>query len=248
MSLDWPIYWLDETDSTNEEAKRRAMTAGFSPQWIGAHAQVSGRGRLGRKWISPKGNLYATALFAWTGELRDMTRIPFAAALAVADVVCELAPDAKPLLKWPNDVRCAGAKVSGILVEAGEANGTRWVATGIGINVGFAPEGLDQAATSIADLRGDKLIDTVTALEALRAAFAKRFDEAKADFGETCKAWLQQAEGLGAKVRVNVNGVAQEGIFEDMAPDGALLLCLPDGTQKTIRAGDVELVREVSSK
>lgn len=248
MSLDWPIYWLDETDSTNEEAKRRAMNAGFWPQWIGAHAQVSGRGRLGRKWLSPEGNLYATALFAWTGELRDMTRIPFAAALAVADVVCELAPDAKPLLKWPNDVRCAGAKVSGILVEAGEANAVRWVATGIGINVGFTPEGLDQAATSIADLRGDRLIDTEMALRALRAAFAKRFEEAQRDFGETRKAWLHTAEGLGQKVRVNTNGIAQEGIFKGMAADGGLLLYLPDGTQKTIRAGDVELVREVSSK
>lgn len=246
MSLTWPVYWLDEIDSTNEEAKRRAKADGFSAQWIGAHKQVSGRGRLGRVWVSPKGNLYTTALFQWTHELRDMTRIPFAAALAVAETVEGLAPGSCPLLKWPNDVRCAGAKVSGILVEAGETNGARWMAVGIGINVGFAPEGLDQAATSLADLRGDAVITPQMTLDALRAAFALRLAEAETGFADIRKAWLKRAEGLGQPVRVKVGGTVEEGIFADMAADGALLLHLRDGTQKTIRAGDVELVREVS--
>lgn len=246
MSMTWPGYWLDEVDSTNEEAKRRASVRGFAAQWIAAHTQSSGRGRLGRNWVSPAGNLYATALFKWHGELRDMTRAPFAGALAVADTVALLAPGCMPKLKWPNDVRCAGAKVSGILVEAGEANATRWIAAGIGINVGFVPEGVDQAATSIADLRGDTLVDTGAALQALRERFATRLDEAKRDFSDTRKAWLERAEALGQPVRVNVNGVLQEGIFQDMAEDGALLLELPDGTLSPIRAGDVELIREVS--
>ena len=246
MSLSWPSHWLDEVDSTNEEAKRRACNAGFAAHWISAHQQTSGRGRLGRVWVSPVGNLYATALFQWHGELRDMTRIPFAAALAVADSVAALAPHAEPKLKWPNDVRCNGAKISGILVEAGEANGVRWIAAGIGINVGFAPDGLDQATTSIADLRGDTLVDTGMAMMALQENFARRFEETKKDFADTRKAWLKRAEGLGLPVRVNVNGTAQEGIFKDMASDGALLLQLHDGSVTPIRAGDVELIREVS--
>ena len=246
MSLSWPSYWLDEIDSTNEEAKRRAWHAGFAPQWIAAHTQSAGRGRLGREWVSPRGNLYATALFKWTGELREMTRVPFAAALAVADTVDALAPQAKPKLKWPNDVRCDRAKVSGILVESGEANDTRWVAVGIGINVGFVPDGAGQAATSLADLRGDRLIDTTVTLEALQEAFAHRLDEVKNGFENTRKAWLTRAEGLGEMMRATANGAPIEGVFEGMAEDGALILRLLDGTQSLIRAGDVELIREVS--
>jgi len=246
MSSIWPSYWLDEIDSTNEEAKRRANRAGFGSQWIAAHSQSSGRGRLGREWVSPPGNLYATALFKWTGELRDMTRVPFAAALAVSDTVAALAPQADPKLKWPNDVRCNGAKVSGILVEAGEVDEARWVAVGIGINVSFAPDGVGQATTCLADLRGDAMIDTGLTLEALREAFARRFEQAVTDFSDTRLAWLERAEGLGKPVRVNVNGMAQEGVFKDMAADGALLLQLHDGRLQTIRAGDVELIKEVS--
>jgi len=246
-AVNWPIYWLDEVDSTNEEAKRRARQTGFTPQWISAHSQALGRGRLGRTWVSPKGNLYATALFKWTGAPRDMTRIPFATALAVADVIGQFAPDAEPLLKWPNDVRCNGAKVSGILVESGEIDNMRWVAAGIGINVGFVPDGVDQAATSLADLRGDTLVGTDAVLEALREAFGTRLEEAKAGFAATRKAWLERAEGLGKPVRVNVNGAVQEGMFADMGDDGALILQLRDGARTPIRAGDVELIKEVSS-
>ena len=246
MSLTWPSYWLDEIDSTNEEAKRRARRAGFGSQWIAARSQSAGRGRMGRDWVSPAGNLYATALFRWGGELPDMTRVPFATALAVSDTVATLAPQADPKLKWPNDVRCDGAKVSGILVETSEAAGVRWVAVGIGINVAFSPEGLGQVTTCLADLRGDAMIDTGLALQTLREAFAWRLEQTEADFSDTRLAWLERAEGLGKPVRVNVNGVAQEGAFKDIAADGALVLQLRDGRLQTIRSGDVEVIREVS--
>ena len=247
MSQDWPVYWLDEIDSTNEEAKRRGAVQGFSDQWVVAKRQSSGRGRLGRQWLSPLGNLYATVLFRWTGELRDMTCIPFAAALAVADTVSSLAPNATPLLKWPNDVRCDGAKVSGILVESGVSNDVRWVAVGIGINVTEAPKGVDQAATSLAELRGDTVIDASMAFEALCEVFSARLAEAKTSFSNTRAAWLERAEGFGKTVRVKVNDDLLEGVFEDLGPDGALLIRLHNGTLSPIRAGDVELVREVSS-
>lgn len=248
MSLNWPVIRYKEIDSTNEEAKRRAVQHPLISQWIIAQSQTIGRGRLGRSWVSPVGNLYATALFSWTPDLRDLTRLPFSAALAVADTVSDLAPDVKPKLKWPNDVRCAGAKISGILIETGETLGTRWVAAGIGINVGFAPDNVGQVTTCLARLCGDRLVDTQMTLETLREAFDRRLREALSDFSTTRSAWLERAEGLGDKVRVNVNGVPQEGVFRNMAADGALVLELRNGDLQTIRAGDVELIREVSAK
>ena len=248
MNLNWPVHWLDDVDSTNEEAKRRACVAGFQDHWIAARKQTSGRGRLGRVWLSPEGNLYATALFSWRRSLPEMTQIPFVAALAVSDVVAALVPGSSPKLKWPNDVRINGAKVSGILVETGQAQQTRWVATGIGINVGFVPEGVDQAGTSLADLRGDKMVTPQMALEALTDAFAARLTKAADGFEHIRKAWLERAEALGQRVRVTANGAPIEGIFKEMAEDGALLLHLPSGEVRPIRAGDVELIKEVMPK
>lgn len=245
MSKPWPVHWLDRIDSTNEEAKRRASVAAFQNQWITAKCQTAGRGRMGREWASPEGNLYATALFTWEQPIAHMTRIPFAAALAVADTITAFAPEAEPKLKWPNDVRINGAKVSGILVESGETLGTRWVALGVGINVGFVPEGLGQAGTSIADLRGDETVTTQAVLEELCTSIATRLGDAITGFESTRQAWLARAEGLGKQVRVMVNGAPVEGVFEDMAEDGALLLHLPDGGVHSIRAGDVELIKEV---
>jgi len=243
----WPANWLEEIDSTNEEAKRRAKAGSFVDQWIAASAQTAGRGRAGRAWVSPPGNLYATALFGWSGSVAEATRVPFAAALSVADVVGTLAPTATPKLKWPNDIRCDGAKVSGILIETGDGAYGRWVAAGIGINVTHAPEGLDQDTASIADLRGDLLVDAQAALDALRAAFATRLSEAIERFPETRKAWLERADGLGQAVQIRYDDKVLEGIFKDMDADGALLLQLPDGSIRTVRTGDVHLVKEVKS-
>lgn len=245
IDLVWPIYWLDETDSTNEEAKRLASSGAFSDRWIAARHQTAGRGRAGRKWTSAEGNLYVTALFRWAGSVAEATRVPFAAALSVSDVVAQLAPGSEPKLKWPNDVLCGGRKISGILIETGERDGGRWIAAGIGINVACGPEGLDQQTNSIADLRGDILVDAQSTLEALRAAFALRLGQTVADFAATRASWLERADGLGEAIRVKCDDQLVEGVFMGMDVDGALLLQLGDGTVRTIRTGDVHLIREV---
>lgn len=248
MSSAWPVDWLAEIDSTNLEARRRAKP-GFANQWIAAHVQTSGRGRMGRTWASPQGNLYATALFRWGMPIAMMTRLPFAAALAVTDTVNALAPDTHtpPRLKWPNDVRCNGAKISGILVETGETAETRWAAVGIGMNIKFVPKGIDQLGTCLSDLRGNDKLDPEMVLDTLREKFAIRLEEAVSNFGETRSAWLLHAEGLGKKVRITSADMPLEGVFADMAEDGALILQLPDGSEQIIRAGDVELIREVTT-
>lgn len=241
----WPARWLEEIDSTNEEAKRIARAGGFSDHWIAAKAQTAGRGRAGRSWVSEVGNLYTTALFAWSGTIAEATRVPFAAALSVSDAVSQLAPNSTPKLKWPNDVRCNGAKISGILIETGEGAAGRWIAAGIGINTAHAPDGLDQVTVSIADLRGDLLVDAQATLDALKTAFSIRLSEAVKDFAVTRRAWLEHADGLGQRVQVKCDDTVIEGIFVDMNEDGALLLHLPDGSIRTIRTGDVHLINEV---
>lgn len=229
-------------DSTNTEAKRRAAAA-FTDQWIVAAQQTAGRGRQDHQWLSPVGNIYATALFHEPGGIPVGLRIPFACALAVSDVVRALAPVADVRLKWPNDVRVHREKVSGILVETGGAGSDFWVAAGIGINVRVVPENVSQPATSLLSLGAAPETTVEQAFEALSTAFARRLEQCREGFETVRTDWLDRAEALGEAVTVRAGEGFLEGIFEDLEADGALRLRLPDGSHRSIRAGEVEIRR-----
>jgi BirA family transcriptional regulator, biotin operon repressor / biotin---[acetyl-CoA-carboxylase] ligase len=238
----WLVHQLGIIDSTNSEAKRRVV-GGFLDQWLVADQQSAGRGRQDRQWASPAGNIYATALFREPGGIAIALRVPFAAALAVSDVVSVHAPEASAKLKWPNDVRIDGRKVSGILVETGGTGADFWVAAGIGVNVEVAPDYVGQLVTSLRDLgmAPETRIETVFA--SLRAAFSRRLEQARTGFGAVRETWLARAEGLGQSVRIRAGGAEIEGVFEDLDADGALVLRLPDGSRRSIRAGEIEISR-----
>ena len=240
----WPVEWFEEIDSTNSEARRRAEQGEFADVWLVAKSQTAGRGRLGRRWLSPVGNLYATALFHHSGPLRHVAGIPFVAGLSVCDAVTALVPDCDVRLKWPNDVRVDGAKLAGILVEAGALDEGVWVAVGFGINISSVPVGTGQDVTSISALCVNTPLTYFNMFESLQMAFQTRITAFNRGFSATRKAWLERAEGLGKLVRIGVGDAILEGIFEDMAADGALILGLPDGSRRTISTGDVELIRD----
>lgn len=240
-----PVYWYDEIDSTSEEAKRRARAGETSPVWIAARQQTAGRGRLGRSWASPTGNLFVTVLFPESEGLTMASRIPFAAALAVRDACSAVVPDLDAKLKWPNDVRIDGAKICGILTETGETSGVVWIALGMGINVRHAPDVSEQAATSLVQQGGAPGLAPEHVLDDLRTCLARRVEQARNDFEGLLQDWLRYAEGLGQSIEAGPRDRRVQGVFEGLASDGGLNLRLPDGTRQTIRAGDVELVRQV---
>src|SRR5437016_6850797 len=105
--------------STNVEALHLARQGEHGPLWITADRQTAGRGRRGRAWVSPPGNLYASLLLREPAQPRRAAEICFIAALALSDAIFEIAPRAAAALalKWPNDVLVDGAKTAGILVE-----------------------------------------------------------------------------------------------------------------------------------
>lgn len=242
LSLSWPVYQFGIIDSTNTEAKRRVQ-AGFHDQWLVASQQSAGRGRQDRQWLSPAGNIYATALFREPGGLPVALRLPFACALAVRDVVRELAPTADARLKWPNDVRIDRKKVSGILIETGGSGADFWVAAGMGVNVLVLPDNVTQPATSLVELGMPPSMGLDAALLSLRTAFSKRLDQARAGFDGIRRDWLASAEGLGETYHIRAGDVAFDGVFEDLGPDGAMVVRLPDGSRRSISAGEVEIRR-----
>ncbi|MEO1188436.1 MAG: biotin--[acetyl-CoA-carboxylase] ligase [Pseudomonadota bacterium] len=241
-----PVYWYDDIDSTSEEAKRRARRGETATVWIAARQQSAGKGRLGRDWVSPIGNLFCTLLFPEPGGLNIAARIPFAAALAVRDTCEAVTPDLGALLKWPNDVRVRGQKISGILTETGVTNGVVWVALGMGINLQNAPENLEQAATSLVREGASSALTADLLLDHLTQTVSLRIQQARQDFSGLLQDWLEAAEGRGQMVQAGPVNERIEGVFETLAEDGGLVLRLPDGSQRTIRAGDVDLVKRVS--
>lgn len=240
----WPAEWFDEIDSTNEEARRRVSYGTFVNCWIAARSQTAGRGRLGRNWKSPVGNLFTTALFRIEGTIADATKIPFVSGLAVADVVRVFGSDSDVKLKWPNDVRIKGEKLCGILVEAGQLDEGCWVACGIGMNVKTVPANTGQAATCLSDISSNAAITTDIVLNALREKFQKRLEQLRIGFESIRHDWLEIAEGLGEAIKIRVGEDEVSGVFEDLGEHGDILLRLPNGSLRSITAGDVELIKE----
>jgi len=241
----WPAGYalleFDEIDSTNEEARRRAASGEKGPLWIVAKHQTSGRGRRGRSWQSPTGNLAATLLLRPDRSAAECAQLSFAAALAVSDMLAALAPQADFTLKWPNDILAVGRKIAGILLESESgANGRiAWLAAGIGVNLASYPDDTEFLAIALATL-GVLPPDPKDALLHLAAAFAKWYDVWRAQgFLPVREAWLSRAAGLGKRIRARLAKEEIKGVFQGIDDSGALLLGLPGGVSRAISAGEV---------
>ena len=239
-----PVLLLDQTDSTNADARRRADAGETGPLWIVARRQSEGRGRRGRAWDSDDGNLFATLLTTTRKSPAEAAQVTFIAALAVADLLDSWAPASVVTIKWPNDVMLAGEKAAGVLVESGaHPAGGLWLAVGIGVNLIHAPEGTERPATALAHhLRGD--VSAPPVVEAAAARLAEAFDVwmtrwETLGFEPILDAWRARAAGLQGPAVARLGRETVEGVAEGVAADGALKLRLADGSLRLISAGDV---------
>lgn len=230
---------LPETDSTNEEARRRALAGERGPLWIRAERQSAGRGRRGRGWTGLDGNLFCTGLYVLDASPGQAAQLSFAAALAAAEA-CETVIDPDRVkVKWPNDVLIGGRKACGILLESGAApGGGLWLAVGVGLNCAAHPDDAERPATSLA-AEGAELAaaDAFTLL-------ARRFDLwrsrwARDGFAALRDPWLARAHGLGAPCIARLKEGEARGVFAGLGEDGALRLDLANGERRYISAGDV---------
>jgi len=235
------IEALEEVDSTNAEARRRAEAGEAGPLWITAARQTAGRGRRGRSWETGQGNLAATLLFVTDRPPAEAAQISFIAALAVADLADAFVPASKVSVKWPNDPMIDGRKASGILVESGQhAGGGLWVAVGVGVNLASPPEAPERPATAFAAHMAGPPPKPLDALTILADAFERwRRVWQTSGFAVIAEAWTRRAHGLGETCTARLGHETVTGTAEGLDPDGALRLRLPDGMLRRITAGDV---------
>jgi len=234
---------LDTVDSTNDEAKRRARAGeDEAPEGtlVWALEQTAGRGRLGRRWMSPKGNLYFSLILRPEVPLARAAELGFVASLALFDAIGSVGePGHKVECKWPNDILLNDSKVAGILLEAETSGGEvpDWLVLGIGVNVGVFPGDVEFPATSF---RAENMAASeVDCLEAFCRAFitwtGKWRDEG---FEPVRKTWLWRAHGRDEEIEARLANETVTGVFTDIDDTGALVIETAAGP-RTVAAGDV---------
>lgn len=211
------------------------MPEGF---WLRAEQQTGGRGRLGRDWVSPEGNLYCSTIVCISKSDPPPHTLSFAAALAVyATLESSLPKSAEIKLKWPNDVLVSNAKIAGILLE--RTGNT--IIVGIGLNVGFSPDVPRRDIISIAEIDSGKKHDCADVLHHLAHNFASILASWREHgIASIIEEWQRHAHHAGEPLSVTgSDGKIRYGTYAGLAPDGALQLHLSDGTLIPIYAGDV---------
>lgn len=246
------LAFHESIDSTNAEALRLADAGEPGGLWIWAGAQHSGRGRAGRSWTSPAGNLHASLLLCPRVPLVTAMQLSLLAGIAAYDAVSVLASGAgirPPLrLKWPNDILLGDAKLGGILLESrtATAGGMPAIVIGTGINLLRAPGDLARPVTSLAD--AGIPTDAAHAFAALAWATAEWLVHWRDGVGfQTIRgAWLERAMPLGGPISVRLGSDLISGTFLGIDEMGALRLDTQGG-ERRITAGDVLIGAEAGS-
>lgn len=213
-----------------------AVAEGF---WLRAEKQTGGKGRLGRVWESPEGNLFCSTVVACRAADPAPSTLSFVTALAVFETIIAYIPDRGVQMKWPNDILVSGAKICGILLErSGD-----FIVIGIGINVKAAPKVADRKVTS---LLGEGLNNDVMAsdvLNSLSENLEKTLHQWRnSGLQSILTMWQERAHPVGTSLQVSVDSERKiPGQLEGLTKDGALRLRKTDGTLIEIHAGDVEI-------
>jgi BirA family transcriptional regulator, biotin operon repressor / biotin---[acetyl-CoA-carboxylase] ligase len=232
----WPEGYdrviLDEVDSTMAEAARRAHDLD-GPTWIMAHRQTAARGRRGRVWQQPAGNLAATLIYKPWATVPDAAKRSFLAANALFEALALFVDRTALSLKWPNDVLLNGGKVAGILLESAGRGGRMvdWLAVGVGVNLTGVPADLTERfrAVSLAG-EGGATVSPEDFLTVLASAYATQESKlAVMGFQRIREDWLRHAAKLGETITARTMRDEHSGIFDTVDMDGNLVLITGTG-------------------
>jgi len=249
------IIFFESVESTNNTA----MDIGVQredPEGVVviADAQKSGRGRLGRSWLSPPGgNLYFTLLLRPSFPPREAPLLTLIAAVAIVFAIREHT-GLSAVIKWPNDILVGDKKAGGILMEMrSDANRINLLALGIGVNVNLfpemLPEGVRELTTTLKQETG-RSINRVKLFEVMLRHLERWYKillngDKKVLFNE----WLSLDSTIGREVKVERSGLSEEGkiisgIAEGINGDGQLLIRLSSGKIEKVSAGDVTILKK----
>jgi len=242
------IYYFEEIDSTQNFAQQIASDKKENGAIIIAEKQTAGRGRLNRKWTSPKGGMWFSLIIHPKFDISSSTLIPILSAVALSKSIKSVL-GIKTEVKWPNDITMNGKKVAGMLVDASfQANNIDYLILGIGINFDIDAKKLGKRLSKTPNFYGvDSLRkkDDKTPPKLLLKEFLLQFEKnlSRLDNGEKSKIvkeWTKRAVGIGKKITINTSNGKISGISQGIDNDGALKIKTRKET-KRIFVGDVVL-------
>ncbi|MHC8307624.1 bifunctional biotin--[acetyl-CoA-carboxylase] ligase/biotin operon repressor BirA [Pseudomonas sp. PB3P13] len=241
-SCDWPILVFDSIDSTNAEALRAIHRGEAAPFFVLAERQTAGRGRRGRKWVSPFAeNIYYSLVLRIEGGMRQLEGLSLVVGLAVLQALRESGVQSAGL-KWPNDLLVGQKKIAGILLElVGDPADVCHVVLGVGINVNMqSSEEVDQQWTSMR-LESGRPFDR-NRLVALLGKTLQKYLERHQIGGFTAiqSEWEQNHLWQGRSVSLTAGANQIDGEVLGIDSQGALRLKV-DGVEKVFSGGELSL-------
>lgn len=240
------VHLLSEVASTNTLAMEMAANGTPEGTVVIAETQTGGKGRLGRKWISPKGNLHLSVVLRPNIPMHKAPLITLMGAVAVASAIrktCGLEAG----IKWPNDILISGRKVSGLLTEmSAEQDRIRHIVLGIGVDVnmemGELPPEVRGLTTTLASEAKTQINRTALLQQLLRdlEGWYKKF---LTHDGEVLEEWKKLNLTIGNRVTVSGAGESLKGLAQGIDNEGRLIVRGDDGTIHTVAAGDVTIMK-----
>lgn len=239
------LVYLNQVDSTNNEARRQAEQGAPDGTLVVAELQTAGKGRRGRFWTSPPGTgIWMSLLLRPDFAPEHASSLTLVAAMAVETGIREAAGlDCQ--IKWPNDIVLEGKKICGILTEMStEEDCIRHVVVGIGINVNIEefPEEIGATATSLAIVSGSTikrapLVDAVMrAWEQYYAQFQRTLD-----MSGLKDVYNEHLVNLGREVKVLAPRGEYSGISHGINDGGELLVELESKEMRSVISGEVSV-------
>jgi len=240
------IHVFEQTTSTNDVIEKLARDGVKEGAVVFAESQTKGRGRLGRKWISPgRKGLWFSVLLRPDLRPQETTQLTVASATALRRAI-QAETGLRPEIKWPNDILIGGKKVAGILTElSAELDRVRHVILGIGVDVNlstseFSPE-LRKLATSLKIESGREISRAELATTILRELDSDYARICGGFFAEVADEWQEHCKTIGREVTIQIGERQICGHAESLDDDGALLLRTDHGRLERITGGDVTL-------
>ena len=237
---------FEETTSTNDVVEKLARDGVKEGAVVFAESQTKGRGRLGRKWMSPaRKGLWFSILLRPGLRPQQATQLTVAGATALWRAI-ESQTALRPEIKWPNDILVRGKKVAGILTElSAELDRVKHVILGIGVDVnqsaGEFPSELRKSATSLRIETGRLISRPELAVAILRELDSDYSRVSAGRFAAIADEWEEHCTTIGRDVTIRIGDRQIRGRAESLGEDGALLLRTDHGHLERISGGDVTL-------
>ena len=245
-TLGHQAYYFDSIDSTQNQALKMADELKNDGAIIIAEKQTGGRGRSGRKWISPKGGIWLSIILHPKFDISITTLFPIASSLALSYAIektCKISPS----LKWPNDLTINGKKLAGMLVDVSmQSNRIESLVLGVGINFNVNVKEIGKELKNtinyygIASLSEQK--NKVTAVELLQSfllELEKIYELLKTNqTKKIISEWTKRSSTIGKNVEINTINGKIKGEAIKIYNDGSLLIKTEKGTNRVI-SGDI---------